>query len=168
MPEQGRDDMPEDLQDLARRYVDLWQDQMTALASDPDFAESLQKVLTSMGVAASGLPALWTAWPAAMSSMMAAVQPDLQAAARAAAGTAGERENAGKRENDGSSAGKHKADSQAGAAAGAPASAAAPHGGGTDLGVLEERLAALEQRLLALEGKGRRTGSRAKGKSKGD
>lgn len=161
MPEQGRDDMPEDLQDLARRYVDLWQDQMTALASDPDFAESLQKVLTSMGVAASGLPALWTAWPAAMSSMMAAAQPDLQAAARAGAGPVGERED------DGESAGKRKADGQTGATAGAPASAAAPHGGGTDLGVLEERLAALEQRLLALEGKGRRTGSRAKGKSKG-
>ena len=57
MPENKPGDLPEDLDDLARRYVDLWQDQMTALAADPAFAESMQKVMATMGVAASGLPA---------------------------------------------------------------------------------------------------------------
>src|SRR3546814_14243585 len=50
-----------DLDDLARRYVDLWQDQVSALAADPEFAESLQKVMAALGIAASGLPAMWSA-----------------------------------------------------------------------------------------------------------
>ncbi|HIC80608.1 MAG TPA: hypothetical protein EYP07_06525, partial [Kiloniellaceae bacterium] len=62
----------EELEELARRYVDLWQDQMTALAADPDFAEAMQRVMASLGVTAAGLPAVWGAWPAAMASMLAA------------------------------------------------------------------------------------------------
>jgi hypothetical protein len=158
MPDSKRDALPEDIEELARRYVDLWQDQMTALASDPEFAESLQKVMASMGVAASGLPGLWTAWPAAMSSMMAAAQPGA---------TTGSEKTGGEQEGDGRTAGRRKAGGTREAEAGSAPAAAASHGGGLDLGLLEERLAALEQRLLALEGRGRRAGSRAKGKPKG-
>src|SRR3546814_13168673 len=65
-----------DLEDLSRRYVDLWQDQVTALAADPEFAESVQKAMAGLGSAASGLPAAWSAWPAALGSLLAAARPD--------------------------------------------------------------------------------------------
>ncbi|GAB4357710.1 MAG: hypothetical protein Kow00114_09470 [Kiloniellaceae bacterium] len=126
-----------DLEELARRYVDLWQDQMTSLASDPEFAESLQKVMATMGVAAGGLPALWAAWPAAMGTVMAAARTGQESGREIHGEPAG-----GKRDNGGSGA----------AAAGPAAAAAAPDGGGADLGVLQERLAALEQRVASLEG----------------
>ncbi|WP_242468918.1 hypothetical protein [Rhodovibrio salinarum] len=45
MAEQG------DLDELARRYLDLWQDQMTALANDPDMAEATEQMLRLMGFA---------------------------------------------------------------------------------------------------------------------
>ena len=75
MSKQIPGDLPDDLGDLARRYVDLWQDQMTALATDPEFAESLRKVMDSLGPATGGLQAVWASWPAAMTSLMAAAQP---------------------------------------------------------------------------------------------
>ncbi|WP_299395746.1 hypothetical protein [Pelagibius sp.] len=150
----------EELEDLARRYVDLWQDQMTALAADPDFAEAMQRVMASLGVTAAGLPAVWGAWPAAMASMLAAAQggppaglqaAGLQAAGLQAAGAA----KAGGPEKDGARNGRREDvrgnDGSAGPAGPAPA-AAASDGGGADLGVIAERLAALEQRILALEG----------------
>jgi hypothetical protein len=139
-PKQTQQD-PEapDLEDLARRYVDLWQDQMTALAADPAFAESVQKVMAALGVAASGLPAAWSAWPAALGSVMAAARPDVERG--------------------------HETHGRKPAAAPGPAPAAtAPDGGGADLGVLTERLAALEQRIAALEGGTGGARRRAKGK----
>src|SRR3546814_14301332 len=60
-----------DLEDLARRYVDLWQDQVTALDADPEFAESVQKALAGLGSAASDLPAAWSARPSAIGSLLA-------------------------------------------------------------------------------------------------
>lgn len=116
-----------DLEDLARRYVDLWQDQMTALAGDPEFAQSLQKVMAALGVAASGTPAAWAAWPAAFGSLMAAGRQDIER---------GQQSDARK----------------SAAAPGAAPAATASDGGGADLGSFAERLAALEQRIAALEG----------------
>jgi hypothetical protein len=40
---------PPDYQDLARRYVALWQDQLLAAASDPALAENLARLLTFAG-----------------------------------------------------------------------------------------------------------------------
>ncbi|HET8728281.1 MAG TPA: hypothetical protein VFO41_12275 [Alphaproteobacteria bacterium] len=37
---------PPDLDALARRYVELWQDQWTALATDPQAAESMTRLMT--------------------------------------------------------------------------------------------------------------------------
>jgi hypothetical protein len=136
---------PEDLDALARRYVDLWQDQMTALAGDPDFAESLQKLMAALGVGAGGMPALMSAWPTAMAGLMAAAQPT----AKAPQGDGGQ-ESHGK--------------SGPMSAAGAAAVAASSDGGGADLGRLEERLAAVEQRLAAMEGT---LDGRAGGKGRG-
>jgi hypothetical protein len=38
------------LDELARRYVELWQDQVSALAADPEFAEALGRLFNSMGL----------------------------------------------------------------------------------------------------------------------
>ena len=156
MTKEKQAEPPEELEELARRYVDLWQDQMTALAADPEFAESLQKVMAAMGVAASGLPAMWSAWPAAMSTLMSAAQPGPQTGMTKPQGQETDEEPAGGKHNGSGKAGK----------AGAEAAAAASHGGGPDLGILEERLAALEQRVRSLEGgTGRaRRGTKAKAK----
>src|ERR1700744_3859481 len=44
---------PPDLAALARRYVDLWQDQLTAMAADPALAESTARLLAAL------VPAGW-------------------------------------------------------------------------------------------------------------
>src|SRR3546814_2045817 len=71
--------------------------------------------MAGLGSAASGLPAAWSAWPAALGSLLAAARPD----------TVGkEQESHGRK--------------PAPAPGPAPA-AAAPDGGGADMGVLAER-----------------------------
>jgi hypothetical protein len=156
MPDDHREPGAQELEDLARRYVDLWQDQMTALAADPDFAESLQKVMAAMGVAASGLPAMLSAWPAAVAGMMAAARPETQAAAQKGESRG---ESAGGSPNGSGGSAAPRSGASPGVspgasrvAPGAAAAAAAPDGGGPDLGGLQERLAALEQRVRELEG----------------
>src|SRR6185437_8449396 len=39
---------PPDLASLAKRYVDLWQEQLIAMAADPDLAESLARLLRGL------------------------------------------------------------------------------------------------------------------------
>jgi hypothetical protein len=48
---------PPDLAALARRYVDLWQDQLTAMAADPALAESTARLLAAL------VPAGWPPQP---------------------------------------------------------------------------------------------------------
>lgn len=159
---------PEELEELARRYVDLWQDQMTALAADPEFAESLQKVMAAMGVAASGLPAMWSAWPAAMSTLMSAAQPGPQTGMTNPQGQETDEKPAGGKQNGSGQAAGTGGATAGTAKTGAEAAAAASHGGGPDLGVLEERLAALEQRVRSLEGGAGRARRGTKAKAKRD
>jgi hypothetical protein len=169
MPDDHREPGAQELEDLARRYVDLWQDQMTALAADPDFAESLQKVMAAMGVAASGLPAMLSAWPAAVAGMMAAARPE--AKGTDSRGPAQPRESRGESAGGSPNGSGGAAAPRSGAfplAPGAAAAAAAPDGGGTDLGVLQERLAALEKRVRELEGGAGRTRRSAKAKPQRD
>ena len=52
---------PPDLSALAKRYVDLWQDQLIALAAHPELAEGLARVL-----AAFPFPSV--SWPACKSA----------------------------------------------------------------------------------------------------
>ncbi len=40
-----------DLENLARRFLDLWQDQLAAMASDPEAAESLNRLMALAGPA---------------------------------------------------------------------------------------------------------------------
>src|SRR5207253_10575077 len=51
---------PPDLSNLAKRYVELWQDYLTAAAADPELADSLARLLAGMGEALTSSP--WSAW----------------------------------------------------------------------------------------------------------
>ncbi|HSR71393.1 MAG TPA: hypothetical protein VLL72_03330 [Kiloniellales bacterium] len=138
---------PADLDELARRYLDLWQDQMSALATDEDFARMLQQLMTSMGLAAATSPAALAAWPA----MMAGLTPGSPAEPNADGQS---RDRSETRTRDGGRDGGARP-----SASGAAAAAASSDGGLARLDELAERLAGLEQRLAALEagaGGGRR------------
>jgi len=37
-----------DLASLAKRYLDLWQDHLIAMAADPDFAENLARLFAAL------------------------------------------------------------------------------------------------------------------------
>ena len=39
---------PPDLASLAKRYLDLWQEQLTAMAADPDLAESMARLFAGL------------------------------------------------------------------------------------------------------------------------
>ena len=45
-----------DIDELARRYLDLWQDQMAAFAADPEVAETMNRLAAAAGASA---PAAW-------------------------------------------------------------------------------------------------------------
>lgn len=46
-----------DLEELARRYLDLWQDQMAAVAADPMVAEALANAIAFASRVVTGAPA---------------------------------------------------------------------------------------------------------------
>ena len=55
-------DEPPSIDDLAKRYLDLWQDQIAAVAADPDMAHTLGRyaqIWAAMGPA--GLAGIWAA-----------------------------------------------------------------------------------------------------------
>jgi hypothetical protein len=137
-----------DIDELAERYLDLWQDQLSALADDPDFAETMTRLMGSSAAAMPGAAA-WAAWPAALAGLVP--------------GAAGERAGDGKDEEQAAG----KAGSGPGAApAGAQTAAAAPGAGGADLVELARRLAALEDRVAALESRPERGRGGAQGGSR--
>lgn len=140
-----------DLDELARRYLDLWQDQMTALAGDKEFAETVQRLMTTMGMSATAGPEFWRAWPATMAG--------LQATEQTQGASDDQSRETGPRAPTGSAEG-----SAAGTAARTAAPAAASDGGEPGLDQFARRLAALEQRIAALEaaGSGRRGGAASK------
>ena len=117
-----------DADELARRYLDLWQDQMSALAADQDFARALQQVMTGMGLAGTTTPAAWTGL---MAGMVPATQGDATADAQGRTG---------------------KRTAPPGTPPGTPTSGIAPGDSGADVDELARRLAALEKRVAALEG----------------
>ncbi len=114
-------DAPGDLEQLARRYLDLWQEQTAALISDPAVAEAVGR---GYGLMSGGLSAFL-------------------AAAGSKAGLKGE----GTTNSDHGTTIR----SSAAAAPGTAAVAAAPVGPGVDPAELTARLAALEERVLRLE-----------------
>ena len=135
---------PPDLEDLARRYLDLWQEQLRAMAADPETMESVGRMLSAMGGAAPPAPMNPAAWMSAMGL------------APPAGGTGG-----------GNPFDAVFANAPQKAADGTAAAAAASDGGGNDLRQLERRLAALEQRIVELESGARKPRRRtAKGSRK--
>jgi hypothetical protein len=56
---------PPDLRALARRYVELWQDQVAASATDPELTGALTRLLELAGGNLAASAHLWqTLWPA--------------------------------------------------------------------------------------------------------
>ncbi|HLY58112.1 MAG TPA: hypothetical protein VKS60_21295 [Stellaceae bacterium] len=56
---------PPDLSALARRYVELWQDQLAAVAADPEMADTLARWLKVAGGNVTASAAMWQSlWPA--------------------------------------------------------------------------------------------------------
>src|SRR6185437_16985154 len=109
---------PPDLETLAKRYLDLWQDQVSALAADPEFTETLGRLLQ---VSAAMGPAGWMSlWGAAAQGLKPQKPHDASPAQPPANPSPASR----------------------------PAAvAAAPHDGGDDVAELRRRIAALEARL---------------------
>jgi hypothetical protein len=136
------------LDDLAHRYLELWQDQMSALAADPEFAEALGRLFKAMGLTGAeggtdagglaGAAAAWAAWPAMIGGAAAALEGQ-------AGNGAGAEPSGGGRTAGGKTAARPAA----------PAAASEP--GDARLAQLEERLAALQDRVAALERRTRRS-----------
>jgi len=88
-----------DLAQLAKRYVELWQDYLTAAAADPETIEALARLVSGMGAAGAlwaGGPAAWAA--GATAARRAAAPPDdgdraAPPRAAAAAAASGERDD---------------------------------------------------------------------------
>lgn len=133
-----------DLDELARRYLDLWQDQMSALASDPEAAEAMTRLMTAAGANGSAT------WPAFVPGF----------------GPAGAGRDGEASEKDPDGAATDQAEGSA-ASSGAAAAAASSSHGGADLDRLASRLAELEERVRALESSPRRASGGASRKPRG-
>ena len=146
-----------DLEDLARRFQDLWRDQMAATAADPEFMEMMGKWMAAFAPGGVQTPGGGMS-SAMMQGPAGAMNPAAWMAAMQAALMGGAAKG-----------GTHDAKTgavQAGAAAAANASGAG-HVAGYEF---ERRLADIEQRLdrleAAIEGKGRGPAKRTgRGKS---
>jgi hypothetical protein len=141
---------PPDLDALARRYADLWQDQVAAAAVDAELQDAMARLMRLMGENLAAAPALWqglwvgaTAWHGASSGF-------------------GTRNTHG---DDGSAGATILRDG--------PASGAAPAAGpsadrGLDLVQFDARLAVLEKRLATLEARPRATRRKPRARSRRD
>jgi hypothetical protein len=142
---------------LARDYLDLWQDQLAAMAADPTLAAQSARFFEAMGQAEA------TAGPQATAQMAAMAQQFMTLAGLAAGGKA-----------DDDPAQRATPEAERGPTRGAAPPAAAPDNSHKQLAELASRLAALEERLDRMEaGSGdargsakSATGKRAGAKSK--
>jgi hypothetical protein len=144
---------PPDLQELAKRYLDLWQDQLRAMAADPETMASFSRMLSAMTGQAGGTPTSGSGAPNAATNPfafwpMAGAMPTVSPMGGATPF------------DFVFAAGRDAAQARAEAAA------PAPDGGGDVLRELERRLAALEARLDALEPRPGTGGRGGKGKSR--
>jgi hypothetical protein len=112
---------PPDIDELARRYLDLWQDQWSAMMTDPNTAEAMTRFFELMREQMPGAASPFGAF---------------------APGAKKERED----DDPGASA----AGQRPGPAGAAPPGAA-PDGGAERVDELNRRLAAVEERLARLE-----------------
>ena len=124
---------------LAREYLDLWEDQLAAMAADPTLAEQSARFFETMGQAEAAANPLATA-------QMAAMAQQFMTLAGLAAG--------GKADNDDATGGDATGVSTKRRPAGSAPAAAAPGDSAQQLAQLTSRLAALEERLDRLEAGG--------------
>ncbi len=133
-----------DLEHLAKRYLDLWQDQLAGMASDVDIQETIARTIELMN--ASG---------AAFASMAQSAMEDGSLAetfAKTAEGITPNRP--GCEDNDRhEKPSQEKAGDKSGARAspGTKAPATPPSAANPDINELTSRIAALEERIAALE-----------------
>jgi hypothetical protein len=172
--------------ELARRYLDLWQEQMKALASDPEYADMLERLSGMMGGGAwndlmahaadpaesgparanawAGGP--WSLWPAAMMAMMSGggSYGRFHGGANGEAAEAGtDRGHTEGRANGAGGNGRAgPRDAGGGTAAGSASTADASRRRADDLDELAVRMAALEERLASMESALRGDGGAAK------
>ena len=142
---------PEELEALARQYLDLWQDQMTALAGDPEFAQAMDKLIAATGMVLPAGAAVWSAWGGVFGMMAAAWPPARQ-----------ERETSDRHDST-------QAGFRGSAASGTAAAAASSGQRQSDMAEFAGRLAALEERVAALEsaaGRGRKSAQPRSGRGR--
>ena len=136
---------PPDLDSLARRYLDLWQDQLAGMAADPEVAETIARTIELMNAGAAQMAT------AAL-------------AAQAVGGEAKEPQPHGATPEPPSAAGDRPTAASGPAASGTQAAAPAPGHADHDVAELARRIGALEQRIAALEaGPGGKGGGPEKG-----
>ncbi|MEQ8196292.1 MAG: hypothetical protein RIB59_17550 [Rhodospirillales bacterium] len=116
-----------DLDDLARQYLDLWQDQLTGMAQDPEVTEMMARTVELMNTN--------------MAAFTLFAQSALNAAAKRPDGT--------KVDGDDQPASQRRTKS---ATAGSAAAAAASGDSDLDVDELLRRIETLEKRIAALEG----------------
>jgi len=141
-------DAAADLQDLARRFQDLWRDQMAATAADPEFMDMIGKWMAAFSPTGASRPAQPPGtMPGLLPGMFPGTMPGPGGAMDPAAWmTAMQAAMAGAARKDGTDDG-NTGTTPAGAAAAADASGAGDVAGDE----FERRLAALEQRMDRLE-----------------
>jgi hypothetical protein len=127
---------PPKVEDLARRIMDLWQEQMAAIAADPDLMRQMARMM-----AASPFPAMMQG---IVAGMMAATRPE---AAQSGLGGANPYEWWKGAHGEDKRPDQH---APAPAPAGAAPAAAASEPGSGDLAELRRHLAGLEARLREL------------------
>jgi hypothetical protein len=147
----AKSDKAPELDELARRLLDLWQDQLTAVAANPDLAAQAARLMAAMP-----LPGMWlsqlgqmgggqTGWQSGedLTKAWSKMTQDWMAQDwRKGEPGAGTTRASPKEQSATRKAGE--------ASAGAAPAAAAPQPGGGDLGELSRRLAGIEQRLEQL------------------
>jgi len=135
-----------DPQELARRYLDIWQQHLTQAATDPELATAMAKFWQNLPTGmTSGIPG----WPPA------ATNTGMTNTGMTNTG-ASHNDTAGSEAAPGSESG-----STSGSTSGSAPDPATSDGGSTDLDKLHVRMAALEKRLEALEPKPRTSRKRA-------
>jgi hypothetical protein len=143
-------DKPPDLEDLACRYVELWQDQIAEAALDPELVEALMR---PGQLAGGGMAAILTLWQRFWADLAAAA-PTASGAYRPPGFSRGDHDGHDRAAPD---------ESPPAAAASRAAAAAGPSAVGRDhLVQLAPRLAALEKRLAVLEARDRPARRRAR------
>lgn len=159
---------PPDPHDLARRFLDLWQDQVQAMATDPEMADSVRRwtalwagamhpgsvAPSSRGGTGDGLqpgyrPAAGAAYDAA-STAESASPSTAESASHGSGGALGDGPDNQERDEHGWS-GKQRIGERRPTAAGSAAAAAVPDHGSDDVALILRELRRLEARIARLE-----------------